>query len=396
MNPVSLETASRTIRVHGADPWGNAITVDVAGSRIAGVEDHGPTDGDLPLLWPGLVDLQVNGYRDHDINSEDLDRGTVAALVAAQHAAGTTSFCPTLVTASEPALLHALDVLRGAREADPAVAAAIPCIHVEGPYLSALDGARGAHDPALMRDPSVDELARWQAASGGAVGIVTLAPERPGAVAFIRAATRDGVLIALGHCVASPDQVRAAVQAGARLSTHLGNGTPLVQPRHPNHIWAQLAEDRLVASFIADGHHLPVDTLTVMLRAKGFGAAVLVSDSTALAGMPPGRYATPVGGDVEVEPDGRLRLAGGTALAGSGSCLRECVWWLATRTEVSLSIAVELASTRPADLLGRADLGRLTTGARADLVLLEPRAAGAPEVSATMVAGRWVGGGPSR
>src|SRR5699024_9414950 len=141
------------------------------------------------------------------------------------------------------------------------------------------DGPRGAHDRAHLRDANVAELDRWIQASDGLVRIVTLAPERAGTVEYIAAATSRGVKISIGHCTPSPEQVHRAVAAGASLSTHLGNGTHAQLPRHPNHIWTQLAEDGLIAMLIADGHHLPADTLTAMIRAKSPARCVLTSDS---------------------------------------------------------------------------------------------------------------------
>ncbi len=252
------------------------------------------------FLAPGLVDLQVNGYGGLDLNGPDLSIDLIDRLTASLAALGTTTFQPTIITASEAAITRALVVIAEARRKLPRVRAAIPAVHVEGPHISPLDGARGAHPLDHVRPPDADEFARWQEACGGLVGMVTLSPEYDEAPAYIAALERRGIHVSLGHMAATADQVRAAVEAGARLSTHLGNGAAATLPRHPNFIWAQLAEDRLTASFICDGHHLPADTFNAMLRAKGLDRAVLVSDSVALAGMPPGLYDQPVGGEVEV------------------------------------------------------------------------------------------------
>lgn len=193
-------------------------------------------------------------------------------------------------------------MIAAARESDPLVKHAIPALHVEGPYLAPEDGPRGAHDAGHLRDPSVAEFGRWQEASGGLVKIVTLAPERTGALDYIAELSRRNVIASIGHTAAMPAGIEAAVRAGARLSTHLGNGAHAVIRRHPNYIWTQLAEDRLTATFIADGHHLPADTFTAMLRAKGTDRALLVSDSVELAGCAPGDYTTPVGGRITGAP----------------------------------------------------------------------------------------------
>ena len=189
-----------------------------------------------PRVEPGLVDLQVNGYAGHDVNADDVTPDTLADLTRALWARGVTTYLPTVITASEEKILHVLSVIAAARREDPLLAHSIAGVHVEGPSLAAEDGPRGAHDIARLRDPDVAELDRWQQAAEGAVRLVTLAPERAGAAPYIAAASARGVRISLGHCAPSPQQVRAGVDAGATLSTHLGNGAASMLPRHPNHL----------------------------------------------------------------------------------------------------------------------------------------------------------------
>lgn len=341
-----------------------------------------PPTGHVGAVRPGLVDLQVNGYAGVDVNADDVDADVVTALTHALWAEGVTTYLPTLVSAPEEKLVAALRAIAAARKRDPLVAHSIAGVHVEGPALSAQDGARGAHDATALRDPSLAELERWQAASGNLVRIVTLAPERTGALAYIAGAVRGGVRVSLGHCAATPEQIRAAAAAGASLSTHLGNGAVPVLPRHPNHIWAQLAEDRLTAMFIADGHHLPADTLTAMIRAKTLQRCVLTSDSAALAGKPPGEYRTPVGGDVTVEADGRLTLTGTGLLAGSGRSLRACLAWATAHLPFPAETLEAMATAHPARLLGLEH--RVHSGA--DVVVLE-RDGDVTRVTSTTVAG---------
>lgn len=319
------------------------------------------------MITPGLVDLQVNGYAGHDVNADDVTVDTLEALTRALWKRGVTTYLPTVITASEEKILHVLSVIATARRGDPLLAHSIAGVHVEGPSLAVEDGPRGAHDRDQLRDPDIAELDRWQRAADGAVRLVTLAPERPGAAQYIAAASARGVRVSLGHCAPTPEEVRTAVDAGATLSTHLGNGTASMLPRHPNHLWTQLAEDRLTTMLIADGHHLPAETLTVMIRAKGPERCALTSDSAALAGMPPGRYETPVGGDVEVAPDGRLCLAGTGYLAGSGSDLRTCLDWARSALPIEPVHLLGMASRIPASVLGLAD----RTAEGGDSVLLE-------------------------
>lgn len=364
------------------------LTID--GGRIAAIEPVPRAPG--RWIWPALLDIQVNGYASLDINADDVSPDVVTELVRTQWRRGVGAFCPTIITAPEHKIVHALRAVVEARAADTLVRHAIPCVHVEGPHISVDDGPRGAHDPAWIRPPDLAEFARWQDASDGLVGIVTLAPELPGAVGYIEAIVRRGTLAAIGHCDATTADVDAAAAAGARLSTHLGNACRAHLPRHPNHLWAQLADDRLTASLIADGDHLPWETFVAMVRAKGLDRVVLVSDSAALAGAQPGEYATPVGGSVTVADDGRLVLTGTAALAGSARHLGECVTWSASRGGLGVADAVRLASENPARVLGLADRGAIRVGAWADLTVLPDRDDGWLDVETTIVAGEVVHG----
>lgn len=358
---------------------GRGVRVTVEGERVAKVAPaaEGEADADV-LIGPGLLDLQVNGYRGLDVNASDLDVTTIRDLSRTLLQRGVTGFCPTVITASPERIEHALRTIAAARDADPVVRRTVLGVHVEGPYLSPDDGARGAHDVNQLRDPDLREFERWQAAAPGLVRIVTLAPERAGAAEYVAAITAQGVVAALGHTNANRDEIEKCVAAGARLSTHLGNGAAALIPRHHNPIWPQLADEQLSASFIADGHHLPSEVIVAMLRAKGTAHSILVSDSAALAGAAPGRYRTPVGGAVVVEPDGRLTLDGTGYLAGAGRALDECVAWLVAHTPFGMADALRFAAANPARLLGEAHRGRVVVGARADLAVFVRAGSGAP------------------
>jgi N-acetylglucosamine-6-phosphate deacetylase len=355
--------------VRGRDPaTGGGLAVTLAGGRIATVAADPAVPADAPWIAPGLVDLQVNGWGGLDLNDGRLTAETVAHLVRALAATGVTTLLPTLITASEESLCDALAAIAAARRADPAVARAIPGVHVEGPSISPDDGPRGAHPRGHVRPPDRDEFDRWQAAAGGLVRLVTLAPEWAEAPSFVRSLAADGVVVAIGHSAADPAAVRAVADAGARLSTHLGNGVAATLPRHPNLIWAQLADDRLSASVIADGHHLPDDTLKAMIRAKGIERSILVSDAVALAGMPPGLYDAAVGGRVELTAEGRLGVAGTPYLAGAARALKDGVATAVRAAGLGLADALRLATANPADLIGATDRGRIAPGAAADLI----------------------------
>jgi N-acetylglucosamine-6-phosphate deacetylase len=358
--------------ISGRDPHtGRTIEVVIRDGIIAAINEV--TSDDSTWLSPGFIDLQINGYQGFDLNADNLTSDTVIGLCRSVLATGVTTFLPTIITASEEKIITCLRAIAAARQLNPVLRHMIPGVHVEGPHLSSEDGPRGAHPREHIRPPSMAEFDRWQRASGGLVKLVTLSPhfeEAPNYIATLHA--RD-VLVSIGHTHASPEQIRAAVDAGATLSTHLGNGVADPLPRHPNLLWTQLAEDRLTAMFIADGHHLPSDTLKVMLRAKGLDRAILASDLVALGGMPPGLYETPVGGLVELTPDGRLSLPGTRFLAGSVVPLKDAVAHLAT-TDLSLSESLRLATQNPARVLGRP--GKLQVGAPGDVIrfMWEPSA----------------------
>jgi N-acetylglucosamine-6-phosphate deacetylase len=349
----------------GRDPaTGRPLTITIEDGRVAAIDAGAP--GEACWLAPGFVDLQVNGYAGHDVNAPDPAPETIGRLARALRATGTTSFAPTIITASEARILAALRVIAEARAADPLLARAIPFVHVEGPWISPQDGPRGAHPADQVRPPDLAEFARWQVACGGLVGMVTLSPHFPGVADTIAALTGAGVRVAIGHTHASPQQIAAAADAGAVLSTHLGNGAAAVLARHPNLIWAQLAEDRLCASFIADGHHLPAETLKSMLRAKGIERSILISDAAALAGLAPGIYEAEIGGRVELTEDGRLGMAGTPFLAGAARPLATGVAFVASFCGVTLGQAVRMATENPGRFAGVG--GRLRVGAPADLV----------------------------
>ncbi|TNM63788.1 N-acetylglucosamine-6-phosphate deacetylase [Aliirhizobium smilacinae] len=317
-------------------------------------------------LSAGLVDLQINGFRGLDLNTGDLTTDTLLSLCEELLSVGVTTWLPTIITASEISILQALDAIARGRAGHRLIAEMVPGVHVEGPSISAKDGPRGAHPLAHVRAPSIGEFERWQKAFGDLVRMVTLAPEHVGSLDYIRALAERGVLVALGHTAATPEEIHAAAEAGAQLSTHLGNGAAAMLPRHPNFIWAQLADDRLTASFIADGWHLPADAFKAMLRAKGMERAVLVSDMVALAGMPPGLYEEAIGGSVEVSEEGRISVAGTPYLAGASLPLSANVAIAAEMAGISLADALRLATQNPGRFVG--GRGGLEVGARADLI----------------------------
>ncbi len=375
-----------------------AVLLEWSGGQITGIEsvDSSGAVAEFPWISPGFVDLQINGCQGLAFNDPGLTGAQVETISRALAAWGVTCYCPTLTTDSFAVLSHALRTIASAICESRAVAARVGGVHVEGPYISAEDGPRGAHPRQHVRPPDWDEFCRLQDAAEGHIRILTLSPEYSGAANFISRVVDSGVVVAIGHTQADSDQLRAAVDAGARMSTHLGNGAHGTLRRHPNYLWDQMAEDRLTASLIVDGHHLPPAVVKTIVRAKTPGRCILVSDVTAMAGLPPGRYETAGLGAADVLEDGRLVIAGQRQLlAGASLPIGVGIANLVRFTEQGLGTAVAMATSGPAAILGQA-AGRLEIGAPADLVqfrLPEPGApgpAGDLQIEATIQGGERV------
>ena len=299
---------------------------------------------------PGFFDLQVNGFNGRSFASPEVKSEDVEHIARAVLRTGTTRFLPTVITADLETLCRQLSVLAEAIEHIPLVRAMCPGIHLEGPFISPEDGPRGAHRREYLRAPSIADYEKLQAAAGGRLVMLTLAPERPGALELIQHVASRGVVVALGHHRADDETLEDAIVAGARVCTHLGNGSDAMLPRLANYIWRQLGDDRLWATFIADGHHLPATTLRCMLRAKGRERSILVTDVNELAGMPPGRYMRR-GGEAELTKEGKVVLAGTPYLAGSIATMPLLVAHAVSQAELTFPEAVRLATLQPESLM---------------------------------------------
>jgi N-acetylglucosamine-6-phosphate deacetylase len=263
-----------------------------------------------------LFDVQVNGFAGVDFQQSKLSAAEVRQAVDELAAHETCRFFATLITDSIDSLCAKLENFEHLRAVDPVVNAALCGYHIEGPWLSPEPGFRGAHDPRYMRSPDIGAFKQLQTAANGNIRLLTVAPEWPGSAAFIRQVVDMGVQVSLGHTNAADADIDAAIMAGSRFCTHLGNGVPVELHRHDNVVQRLLARDELIAFLIPDGIHLPPAVLKNFYHAKPEGQALFTTDCMAAAGAPSGRYR--VGHwEVEVGEDRMVRMPGGAQFVGS-------------------------------------------------------------------------------
>ncbi|WP_328462888.1 N-acetylglucosamine-6-phosphate deacetylase [Actinoplanes sp. NBC_00393] len=346
--------------------------LDLDGPEIAAIVPD-PAAGD-DVIVPGFVDLHCHGGGGHTFTTGDADAARGAAAFHLGH--GTTTLLASLV--SSP-----FELMRSATEAyRPLVAEGVLAgIHFEGPYLS---GARcGAQNPAFLRDPVPAELAELIKIGEGAVRMMTIAPELPGALEAIAYLHENGVLAAIGHTDASYTQTQAGVAAGATLGTHLFNGMRPPHHREPGPVVGLLSSSAAV-ELIADNIHLHPGMLTFAATTAGPDRSILVTDAMDAAGMPDGHYE--LGGQEVIVADRVARLAAGGAIAGS-TLTMDVALRNAVAAGLPLVNAVAMAATTPARLLGLAgQVGSLLPGHRADVVTLSSDLT----VKSVMRAGAWI------
>lgn len=302
------------------------------------------------FISTALVDIQVNGFFGYDLNVPTVTDTDVCKMVRELWRVGTGLLCPTIVTNSFENISNSINAVVKACDSDQRVADSILGIHLEGPYISEVDGPRGAHPLAHVRNPDWEEFQQLQDIAEGKICLVTLAPEKKGAIQFIEKLVENGIVVAIGHTNASAKDIENAISAGARLSTHLGNGAHAEIRRHPNYIWEQLGADELKASLIVDGHHLPPSVVKSMIRAKQPQRCILISDSVSLAGLEPGSYEF-AGSAVELTEDRVVRLAGTEYLAGSAIELVKGIENTIKFTGLSLQKVIPFATLYPLILL---------------------------------------------
>ena len=251
---------------------------------------------------PGWVDLQVNGHNGVNFSDPELTESEFLRAADELFAAGTAVFLPTLITSSAEVYRRNLPLIRRAVERH-GLAGAVPGIHLEGPFIAR--GAIGSHNPEWVQAPSPEAVERLYQQAEGFVRLITVSADAPGAPEAIARARKLGIAVSVGHHLANTADIVNAADAGAQALTHLGNGLPNQLDRHRNPIWAGLAEDRLSAMIITDGHHLPADLIKVILRVKGADRVIVTSDASEAAGYPPG-HCRVLGNDAILTPDGKL------------------------------------------------------------------------------------------
>ncbi len=325
---------------------GKSYSITVDNGVITDLKECKDAPKDSFICPGGLIDTQVNGCLGYNYTSEDLTVEQILKICNELSRQGTFQHFATIVTGPQDVIIENLDKLTRAMELYPEVRRNITGIHIEGNFISRLDGPRGAHDLRYVRDASIKEFDQWYEHSKGLLKYITIGAEANGAVELIRHATKKGVAVALGHTGATREQIDRAVEAGATLSTHLGNGVFAKLDRFENPIWPQLRNENLITGLIADGDHVTPDLVWVISRCKDNDHIILVSDLHSCAGLPPGRRKEgPL--EIEIFEDAAVRVAGTPYLAGAGVHLLRCIWNYARFTKTDKVAAFKLGSLNP-------------------------------------------------
>ncbi len=357
------------------------VSVEFENGIISGIKRLEKLSPDVKPLFiaPGLIDIQINGYLsvsfslegagDTEASGGKLSVDDVKKVTEGLWKEGVTTYFPTLTTNSQELLVRNFSVIAEAMK-DPSLMGSIAGFHLEGPYISDVDGYRGAHPREFVRRPDWKEFLEMYKAAGNKILLVTIAPEVPGANDFIRECRKMGIVVSLGHHNGSAAAIKEAIDNGAGLATHLANGCASMVHRHFNPLWPQLADDRLMISIICDGFHLIPEEIQVFYKVKGSDNIIITSDVTSYAGLPAGEYKIKTGETIVKTPDGNLRFSaqeGG--LYGSASPLSRGIGHIMKVTGCSLAKAIQMTTANPARLHNLSDRGKLEPGKRADLIL---------------------------
>lgn len=344
---------------------GELIQIDIEGQKISEIFKISNGHSDF-WIAPGLVDLQINGFNGVNFNQIQIDSECIRSTVDSLISEGVTTFFPTLITNSDENLCDIFHKITQTVK-DLNLGQYIGGFHLEGPFISKEDGPRGAHPADFVKAPDWDLFKKFQEKAEGKIKIITISPEWPNSTDFIEKCVQTGVKVAIGHTSATPEQVKNAIKAGAILSTHIGNATHSHLPRHENYLWEQLASDILWSTFIADGFHLPDSLLKIIIKLKS-DKSILVSDSTMFAGLASGDYVNHIGGEITLDPSGRLYMKNAPSfLAGSAVSLLHCVEYLTFNGITTLAHAIDMASIKPMEVLGISN--SIEVGNQADLIV---------------------------
>ena len=364
----------------------NPISIDIKGSvihQVSYLEKRDTLSKSDVYIAPGLIDHQVNGYFGYSFVDQDLSLKRIKLITRKLRESGITTYYPTLITNDRKLLLRNLEILAEAVR-EPDIGLSIPGFHLEGPYISPLDEYHGAHLKKWIKKPDWDEFMAYYKASGENIRQITLAPELEGAIEFIRKCQSENIVVGLGHHNGTAEIIKKAINAGARIATHLGNGISNYIHHHDNPIWPQLADERLMVSIIADGFHLTPEEVQVFLKVKGHDMMTLVSDVSKLGGLEPGKYE-----DLVLTEDGMVYFPAQNVKAGASLLLDNGIENVLKYTSCSLAESIHMASRNPAHLFGITDRGELATGKRADLILFTFKG-GEIKIKKTILAGKIV------
>lgn len=298
----------------------------------------------------GLIDLQVNGFSGVDFNDEKITADGMDKALHAMLATGVTCCLPTIITAAEDVLHRRIQALDNAVANSRLGPLMVPGYHLEGPFLNPQEGYAGCHPARDMIRPAIDLVKSLEQPLSRPILYITLAPELEGTNDLISWARQNHKIIGAGHCEATREILPAAIKCGLQISTHLGNGVPQQLHKFNNSILWQLANDNLLASFIADGIHIPPDILKIYIRAKGIEKSILVTDGTSASCSTPGRHYL-AGMASELDDQGIVRLSGSASLAGSALSLGQAVANMVKWGITDFRSALRMASANPEKLL---------------------------------------------
>ncbi len=350
------------------------VRIEYIDGRISGIIrlDELPEGHEEIYIAPGLIDNQVNGFMGVsfvDTGSELTIEG-INLITTSFWEAGITTYMPTLTTNDHDIFMKNFALLAKAKES-PASRGSIAGFHLEGPYISPEDGHRGTHPLKHVRKADWNEFMELYRASNNNILQVTLAPDIDGAMDFISKCHELGIKVGLGHHNGSSAQITEAIDRGAIIATHLGNGLANTINRHRNPLWPQLSDDRINISIICDGFHLLPEQIRVFYNAKGPDNIIMTSDVSSLGGLEPGYYINTVGDTLELKKEGVIVYPAQNVLSGAASPLSQGIGHVMKVTGCDLATAIKMASTNPASLYGLNDRGEIIPGKRADMILFK-------------------------